>query len=230
MPYYTKKGSIEIQRSKIEQFLMFLKEFIKRNTRKVITVIISVVLIFSVSLAVYILYSSSSEKELVKFEIIIEKYRSEPLNQEVKNNTIAELRNLISETKFGFVHDVSYYYLGNILFNENKFNEAYDAFSMFIKKSSSKDVFIPIAVNKSALCLEEMGQIDNAIDMLNKFDEKYTDSIVSDQINYNIARLYSIKNNQIKAKEYYSNVISKYPRSVYAERSKERLCLLSIAK
>lgn len=230
MPIYTKKGSIEIQRSKIEQFLMFVKEFVKKNTRKVITVIITFMIMLTISLAIYIFYVGSSEKELVKFEIIIEKYRSDPLNQEIQNNTVTELRKLISETKFGFIHDVSHYYLGNILFSESKFNEAYDAFSVFIKKSSSKDVFIPIAVNKSALCLEELDKIDEAIDILSKFDEKNIETIVSDQINYNIARLYSMKNNQIKAKEYFNNVISKYPRSVYAERSKERLFLLSAVK
>jgi len=225
-----KKGSIEIQRSKIEQFLMSVKDLIQKNSRKVFTVFISVVIILSALLTVYVFYNRSAEKELVRFEIIIGKYRTDPLKQDIKENTITELRKLIADTKFGFVHDLSHYYLANILFDENKFNEAFDAFSVFIKKSSSKDVFVPIAVNKSALCLEEQGKLDEAIDLLNRFDEKNNDTIVSDQINYNIGRLYSLKNNQIKAREYFSSVIIKYPRSIYAERSKERIFLLSALK
>jgi len=225
-----KKSSIAIERSPIENFLMYLKDFSKNNSRKVTIVSISLLLILIVSLTSYVLLTGSSEKELIKFEMIIENYKTDPMNQEVKNKTIVELQNLISETKFGFVHEMSHYFLGNILFAEKKYSDAYNMFDAFIKKSSDKEVFIPIAVNKAAICLEEQGKIDDAISFLNKYEQDNSDSIVLDQIYYNSARLYSLKNNQIKAKEYFNNVISKYPESMYAERSRERLLLLSAVK
>jgi tetratricopeptide (TPR) repeat protein len=226
----SRKGPIEIHRSKIEIFLMSIKEFSQKNSRKVILSVSIVIFVLLAVLLAYTYLSKTSEKDLVRFEIIIENYRIDPANQEVKDKTIAELQKLISETKFGFVHEMSYYYLGNIYFNENKFSESYNFLSVFIKKSSSNDVFIPLAVNKSAICLEEMGKLDDAITLLTKFEEKHADSIVSDQINYNIARLYFIKNNQVKAREYFSSVITRYPKSIYADRSRERLLLLSAVK
>jgi predicted negative regulator of RcsB-dependent stress response len=163
-----KKSSIEIQRSKIENFLMNVKEFVQKNNRKVFTGFLFIIIFLTLSLSAYIFYNRSAEKALVKFEVILEKYKSDPSKPEIMENTITELHKLISETRFGFINELCYYYLANILFDNNKFNDAYDAFSKFIKKSSSKDVFVPIAVNKSALCLEEMGKLDEAIDLLNR--------------------------------------------------------------
>jgi len=224
------KSSIEIERSPIEKFLMEVKDFSKNNTRKIFTVIVSIIVLLGVTLTAYVFFTRSSEKELVKFESIIDNYRSDPLNKELKDKTIVELQGLIRESKFGFVHQMSHYFLGNILFSEKKYNEAYNMFDAFIKKSSDKVVFIPIAVNKAAICLEEQGKLDEALGVLNKYEADNSKSIVMDQIYYNTARLYSLKNNQIKAREYFNNVISKFPESVYAGRSKERLLLLSLVK
>jgi tetratricopeptide (TPR) repeat protein len=225
-----KKSSIEIERSPIEKTLMLVKEFTLNNRKKVITITLSLVFILIVSLGAYVILTNSSEKELIKFEVVIDNYRSDPLNQEVKDKTIIELKNLISGSKFGFVHEMSHYFLGNIFFSEKKYDEAYKMFETFIKKSSDDMVFIPIAVNKAAICLEEQGKIDEALVLLNKYEAGNSDNIAMDQIYYNTARLYSLKNNQIKAREYFNNVISKHSDSVYAERSRERLLLLSAVK
>ncbi len=153
------KSNIEIERSPIEKFLMSVKDFYKNNSRKVITVSVSILLILVVSLASYVLFTRSSEKELMKFELVIDNYRSDPLNQEVKDKTIAELQGLIAGSKFGFVHEMSHYFLGNIFFNDKKYGEAYSMFEAYIKKSSD-DVFMHIAENKATICLEEKGKID----------------------------------------------------------------------
>lgn len=229
MANINKKSSIEIERSPIEKFMMYVKEFYRNNRRKVVITAVSVLLLVAVSLTGYILLNRTSEEELIKFELVIDNYRADPFNQEVKDKTIAELQKLISETKFGIVHDMSYYFLGNIYFTDKKFSEAYAMFEAFIKESSD-DVFAPIAVNKASICLEEQGKIDEAIALLGKFETDNSDSIVMDQVLYNTARLYSLKNDLVKAREYFNNVITRFPESMYAERSKERLLLLSAVK
>jgi len=225
-----KKSVIEIERSPIERLLMGLKEFSKHNRKVVLVVSLSAVIAIAAALTVYTFLTRSTEKDLIKFESIIDNYRSDSMNVEVKDKTVAELQNLIASTRFGFVHEMSHYFLGNIYYTEKKYNEAYNMFEVFVKKSSDKEVFVPIAVNKAAICLEEQGKIDEAIALLNKYESDNSDSIALDQIYYNTARLYSLKNNQIKAKEYFNNVISRYPDSIYAERSKERLFILSSVK
>jgi len=225
-----RKSVIEIERSPIEKFLMSFKDFSKNNRRAVLFGSLGVILLLVLSLTAYTLLTRSSEKELIKFEVIIDTYRSDSTNVEVKNKTITELQNLIASSRFGFVHEMSHYFLGNIYYSEKKYNDAYNMFEAFIKKSSDKEVFIPIAVNKAAICLEEQGKVDEAIALLNKYEADNSDSIALDQVFYNTARLYSLKNNQIKAREYFNNVITRHPDSIYAERSKERLFLLSVVK
>lgn len=224
------KSSIKIERTPIENFIMSVKDFLKNNRKKVITVSTVVILVLAVSLTAYVIFTGSSEKELIKFESVVDNYRLDPMNKELTSKTIVELQGLISETKFGFVHQMSHYFLANIFFTEKRYSESYDMFKAFIKKSSDNEVFIPIAVNKASICLEEQGKIDDAIALLTKFESDNSGSIVQDQIYYNLARLYALKNNQIKAREYFNNVITKYPESVYAERSRERIFLLSAAK
>jgi len=225
-----KKSMIEIERSPIEKLLMSFKDFSKHNKKSVLVVSLSVVILIAVSLTGYVLLTRSSEKELIKFEALIDNYRSDSMNVELKEKTIRELQQIIASSRFGFVNEMSHYFLGNIFFTEKKYNDAYNMFDAFIKKSSDKEVFIPIAVNKAGICLEELGKIDEAIAFLNKYEADNADSIALDQIYYNTARLYSLKNNQIKAREYFNNVITRYPDSIYTERSKERLLLLSAVK
>jgi tetratricopeptide (TPR) repeat protein len=255
MPEIKKKSNIEIERNPIEKFLMYAKNFLKTNSRRVVYSAVFVLVLFFLSLTVYLLLTRSSEKEMVRLEIIIDNYTKsvreniidvenrslpdrekkalEELNKksitEANNKAILELNSLISDTKYGFVNKLCHYWLGNILFEEKKYGEAYQAFDIFIKKSSD-GVFVPIAINKAAICLEEEGQIDNAIAFLNKYVTDSKNKITMDQIYYNLGRLYLMNNNQIKARESFKYVVDEYPESVYANRSKERLFLLSVVK
>ncbi|MCL2155527.1 MAG: tetratricopeptide repeat protein [Leptospirales bacterium] len=226
-----KKTNIEIERNPIERSLMYVKDFLKNHSRKVIYLTVSILVLFSLSLTVYLLLNRSSEKEIVRLEIIIDNYNKSVSenNPEANNKTITELNNLISETKYGFVNRICHYWLGNILFEEKRYGEAYEAFNIFIKKSSD-DVFVPIAINKAAICLEEDGKIENAITFLNEYVTDSKNKISMDQIYYNLGRLYQLTDNQIKARDSFKYVVDEYPESVYANRSKERLFLLSAVK
>jgi tetratricopeptide (TPR) repeat protein len=241
-----KKSHIEIARNPIEKFLMYVKDFLKSHSKKALYSAVSILVLFSLSLTVYLLVVKSSEKDMAKLEIIIDNYyksirssnvdadisSQDVLNKnlitEANNKTIQELNNLISESH-GFVYKISHYWLGNILFEEKRYGEAFNAFDIFIKKSSD-DVFVPIAINKAAICLEEDGKIDNAITFLSGYAADSKNKINLDQINYNLGRLYLLSNNQIKARESFRYVIDEYPQSAYANRSKERLFLLSAVK
>jgi tetratricopeptide (TPR) repeat protein len=226
-----KKSNIEIERNPIERFLMYVKDFLKSRRRIVIYSTVSILVLFSLSLTVYLLLNRSSEKEMVRLEKIIDNYNKSvsESDPEANNKTITELNSLITDTKYGFVYKMCNYWLGNILFEEKRYGEAYLAFDIFIKKSSD-DVFVPIAINKAAICLEEDGRIDDAITFLNEYVTNRKNKISRDQIYYNLGRLYQLTNNQIKARDSFKYVVDEYPESVYANRSKERLFLLSVVK
>lgn len=224
------KNSIEIERSVIEQYLMSVKEFVKRNGRNVRLVIISFFILLVIAVSVFVYIDRSSASAFKKYEAIVDTYRMNPEDRAIKDKTISDLRALINSTKFGHAHQMSFYVLGNLLYEDAKYGEAFDMFNAFIKKSSSDELFIPIAVSKASVCLEEQGKIDEAIGLLLKFEEDNKESIVMDQVLYNTGRLYSVKGDMQKAREYFNKVLSTYPDSVFSERARERLFLQGAVK
>ena len=222
--------NIEIERSGIELFLMTVKDFIKNNRRHVKFISFGLLSVIIVSISLFIFAESSSSSSLKKYETIIDTYRMNPGDRTVKDRTINDLRDFIKSTRFGHAHQMSFYILGNLLYEDSKFAEAYDMFKKFIDKSSSDEIFIPIAVNKAAVCLEEQGKTDEALALLLKFEEGHEDSIALDHILYNTGRLYAVKGDRAKSREYYTKVMKNYPDSVFSERAKERLFLQGSVK
>jgi len=224
------RKNIEIERNVIEKYLMTIKDFVKRNSRMVKIVSISILAAVAVLAAGNLIYRQNSISDRAKFDSVIDSYRSDPANSENIEKCKADLRNLIKETSFGYVHDMSYYTLASIVFEEKKYQEAYDLYAAFIKKSSSDKLFIPIAVEKAAICLEEQGKYDEALNLLLKYQDDANFEVFRDKLLYNIGRLYSIKGDRVKAREYFNRISSEYPQSSYAERAKERMLYLSVQK
>lgn len=224
------KQTIEIERTALENFLMSLKDSVKQNSGIIRNSIITVVVLALLVLSAFIYIDNTSESAFKKYELIIDTYRMNPGDRAVIDKTINDLRDLAHNTKFGYANKMSYYMLGNLLYEDGKYGEAFDMFNVFMKKSSSKDLFIPIAVNKASVCLEEQGKIDEAISLLAKFESDNSDSIVQDQVLYNLGRLYSVKGDRLKAREYYNKVLSGFPESAFSERARERLFIMGAAK
>ncbi len=223
-------NNIQIERSGIEQFLMTVKDFIRGNARYVKLAILGLIILIIIAISLFIYIESSSSSALKKYELIVDTYRMNPEDRAVKDKTISDLREFVKNTRFGHAHQMSFYILGNLLYEDAKYDEAFEMFKNFIKKSSSDQIFIPIAVNKASVCLEEQGKIDEALALLLKFEEDNRDSIVLDQILYNTGRLYAVKGDRAKSREYYNKVSTGYPDSVFSERARERLFLQSAAK
>jgi len=222
--------NIEIERTGLELFLMTVKDFIKNNGRNVRLILIALLGVVIISVSIFIFIDSSSSSALKKYETIIDAYRMNPQDGAVKDKTIKELRDFIESSSFGHAHQMSFYNLGNLLYEDGKYNEAYDMFKTFIKKSSSDEIFIPIAVNKASICLEEQQKIDEALSLLIEFEEDNNGSIVMDQILYNAGRLYAVKGDKIKSREYFGKLLANYPDSVFSERARERLFLQGALK
>jgi len=222
------KQEIHIGRNPIESFLMKVKDFLRKNKKRVLIVAASVTFasVFTISIFVYL--ENFSTKNLVKYEEILENYRQNPLDEAVKKQTIEDLNLIIDNTSFGFAPKAANYILGNIYFEDRKFEESHKHFQAYVRKTSTKDALHPLALNKSAIALEELGRIDEALSVLTKYEEKVKESVVMDQVLYNIGRLYAISGDRLKARDYYNRLMLIYPDSAFADRAKERLFLLSV--
>lgn len=221
------KQEIHIGRNPIESFLMRVKDFIRKNKKQVFIVFVAVAFASVLTISIFIYLENFSTKNLVKYEEVIENYRQNPLDETVKKQTIDDLNLIIENTSFGFAPKGANYILGNIYFEDKNFEESYKHFQAYVKKTSVKDALHPLALNKSAIALEELGRIDEALSVLIKYEEKVKDSVVMDQVLYNIGRLYALSGDRLKAGDYYNRLMLVYPDSSFAERAKERLFLLS---
>ena len=222
------KQEIQIGRNPIESFLMRVKDFIKRNKKRVLIVFVSVTFTSVLVISIFVYLENFSTKNPVKYEEIVENYRQNPLDETVKKQTIEGLNLIIDNTSFGFAPKAANYILGNIYFEDKKFEESHKHFQAYVQKTSVKDALHPLALNKSAIALEELGRIDEALSILIKYEEKVKDSVVMDQVLYNIGRLYALSGDRLKARDYYNRIILVYPDSSFADRAKERLFLLSV--
>lgn len=222
------KQGIQIERNPIESFLMRVKDFARKNKRQLFILFASVVFALVVAISIFVYLENFSTRNLAKYEEIIEFYRQNPLDETVKMRTIEELNGIIDNSSFGYAPKAANYVLGNIYFEDRKFEESYKHFNAYVNKTSAKDVLNPLALNKSAIALEELGKIDEALSVLIKYEEKVKDSIIMDQVLYNIGRLYAASGDKLKARDYYTRLMNTYPDSSFAERAKERLFLLSL--
>ena len=222
------KQGIQIERNPIESFLMRVKDFARKNKRQLFILFASVVFALVVAISIFVYLENFSTRNLAKYEEIIEFYRQNPLDETVKMRTIEELNSIVESTSFGFAPKAANYVLGNIYFEDKKFDESYKHFQAYVKKTSVTDALYPLALNKSAVALEELGKIDEALTVLIKYEEKVKDSVVMDQVLYNIGRLYAVSGDRLKARDYYNKLMLTYPDSSYADRAKERLFLLSM--
>ncbi|MFA5519067.1 MAG: tetratricopeptide repeat protein [Spirochaetota bacterium] len=221
------RQEIKIDRNPIEAFLMQIRDYIRKNKRQVYISVFSVLFVTIATVAIFVYMEAHSEKSYARYELIIENYRQNPLDEDVKNKTINDLKELIDETSFGFIPKASNYILGNIYFEDKKFEDSYKHLNYYVDKTSVKDTLHPIALNKAAVALEELGEIEKALFYLVKHEEKNKDSIVMDQVLYNIGRLYNTTGDRLRAREYFNKLIDIYPDSGYANRARERLFLMS---
>lgn len=221
------RQEIKIDRNPIEAFLMKVRDYIRRNKRQVYISVIVIFFAAFVTVAIFVYMETYSVKSYAKYELIIENYRQNPIDEDVKNKTINDLKELIEDTSFGFVPKASNYILGNIYFEDKKYDDAYKHLNYYVDKTSARDALHPLALNKAGVALEELGKIEEALSYLIKHEEKNKDSIVMDQVLYNIGRLYNATGDRLRSKEYFNKLMDMYPDSSYADRAKERLFLMS---
>lgn len=224
------RTNIEIERNVIERYLMVIRDYIRLNPKKIKYISVTVLVLLVLLIAGNFYYEHVTANIRYRFDSVIDSYRENPSDPQTVEKSKNELRELIRTTSFGYVHSMSHYILASILFDEKKYAEAYDLYMAFAKKSSSDTLFIPIAINKAAVCLEEQGKYDEAISLLLKYEEDKDFKVLHDQMFYNTGCIYAVKGDKVKAKEYFMKVMSEFPESPYSERAKERLFYLSIQK
>jgi len=227
------KEKIKIERTLGERFVMAFRHFLEANKQKVIYSLVFLVLLVLIGLGVVVYVDSTNNKQLVSFENLIEDYnkiiespeKDSEDNKEKIQETVASLKQLVEESRFGFLAEMGNYILGNIFFDTKNYNEAIISLLKFSENSQST-TFVPLALQKAALAREENKDLDGALELYKKLEENYLDSIIVDQIYYNLGRIYQQKKDTKEAKKYFDKVISLHAQSPLADQAKKRIFLL----
>jgi tetratricopeptide (TPR) repeat protein len=221
----TKK--IEIERNVIERFLMNAKDAARKNRKLVLYSMAGVLLVLIIIITAIVVTENVNARNEQRFEKILNdfgKYAAEK-NEEKINGVIAELKKFTDSTYFGVTRSMAFYLLGNIYYEKKQYREA----SVFLVKFADREPktsLAPLAMLKAAVALEEAGDLKGAKQMYGRLEDKYSDSIVADQIYFNMARLYASMKDIVNSRNYYKKVISSYPDSAFSMEAKKRLFML----
>ena len=218
--------NIEINRNIIEKFLMKVKDYFRKNIRLVIYSAISIIVFLTIIISGIVYFNHREKNEIKELEIILEKYYSSESDKE-KNiqKTINDINNLINSSLWGYVNKNGYYIIAGLYFSVNKHNEGKDYLLKFVNKSPSS-FFAPLALHRAGIECEKLNNINEALQLYQRLESEYDGCVISDEIYYDLGRIYHVKGNILKAKEYYNKVILQFPISMYASKAKKRLLLL----
>jgi tetratricopeptide (TPR) repeat protein len=225
------KRDIEIKRNIIEKSMMNVKDYLKKNRKPAIYALAGIIAAV-VIIIVFVIYTDNREKaELTRFEEIMEIHnkvvsiKDSDKSAAVKK-TIEDLKSLIDSTYWGYVHKYGNYFVANLYYSEKDYKESVKYHMLFADKNPSSP-YAALSLMKSAVSYEIMNNNDEAIKLYQRLEKDYSDSAVSDQILYDIGRLYQIKNDTFKAREYFNKVIAAHPQSVFSQKAKKRLFFLA---
>ncbi len=221
---------IEIERNLIERFLMGVKDRYKSNKKPLIYSFISILIVVALIISGVVYYRNREKVELEQFEKILDRYSTSDQN-DLKNiqKTINDLNALIDSSLWGYVNENGYYVVAGLYLSINNQKEGKKYLLKFVDKSPSS-FFAPLALHRAGIASEELGDINDAFRIYQRLEKEYQNSIIADEIFYDLGRINQVKGNLLKAKEYYNKVISEYPISVFASKAKKRLLLLGYHK
>lgn len=224
------RRNIQIERNIIENAVMAAKDFLKKHRSKVLYTLLALVLLFTAVVGAYLYYDHRAKSEMVRFEEIMEQYRSLEKKADASpaaySAAIGEMKNLVESSRWGFVHEMGGYVLGGMYLKNKNYDDAKRHYLQFADRNPKSD-FAILALRNAGVASEYSGNYSEALQIYQKLEELHGNSSYGDQIYYDCARMYQKKGDLFKAKEYFRKVISSHPRSIFSLRSRHRLFLLS---
>lgn len=223
------RNEIVIERNIVENILMIIKDFIREHRKVFLYALSAVFVLFILVIALSVYIDKTTTANQIKFEKILKDYQQalEKNDSDKVKKTIIDLKKLAEESYFGFAHDMSYYTMASIYFNNKQYKEAKDNYLKYADTASSS-IFTELALVKAAVAEDYLGNYDEALNIYKKFEKDNSKSILLAQVFYYMGNVYESKNDYMNAKLYYNNVITSKPQSVFAKKAKKRIFLLGL--
>ncbi|MEO0092670.1 MAG: tetratricopeptide repeat protein [candidate division WOR-3 bacterium] len=124
----------------------------------------------------------------------------------------------------------AYFYLGNIYFQTQRFNEAKRAFENFYRKRRSDPLLSPAALMGIANCQEEMGNLKQAAENYYQVYRRHPKSPLATDALLACGRCYQNLGNLDQAEKIYNLILKKNPTGPFAEEAKVQLSFTQTLK
>lgn len=224
---------INIRRNIVERALMGIKDYVKNNSKIIIYGLAAFLIIAVLAIGLIIYTDRRETAELIKLEQILDAYRNSQTTGEENRiqaleNTVKGINTLIDRSFFGYSHNNGNYIIGGLYYNERKHDKARNYYLKFVK-GSPKSVFAPLALQQAARSCEYMNDNKGAFEIYKRLEKEYATSPVADQIYYDLGRMYQIEGDLFKSRDSFNKVIISFPRSDFAQKSRERLIMLGLS-
>jgi len=221
------RREIEIERNVIEKSLMDIKDFVRDNRKTFLYSSVAFLALVVILIGAFVYVDTVNSRNRAAFDIIVEKYDlySERGDLEQIGPLVKDLKEFVDSTSFGFSHRMARYMLGSLYFDSGEYGEALACLTKFSRRAPSP-FFASLSLVKAAVCAEELGDYDKALELYAVIEEDFSDSMVVDQALYNKARIYSLKGDYANSGKYYNRVVTSFPQSPYASRSRKKIMLM----
>jgi tetratricopeptide (TPR) repeat protein len=227
------KRDIEIRRNIIEKSLMAVKEYARQNMKMVLYAAAAVAATAVLVIGAVLYYDMRETAEMVKLERILDAYRQSYSSDaskraEMLEKTAKDLDALTSDSWWGYVRRNGNYIIGGLYYNERNYAGARKYFLIFAD-GNGRSFFAPLALQQAARSAEYMSDYKEALKIYTRLEKDYSESVIADQIFYDLGRVYEHEGDIFKARENLNKVITSFSRSPFAQKARERLMLLGLA-
>ena len=119
----------------------------------------------------------------------------------------------------------STYYIGNILYDETKFNEAIEYYKQGYSINNRTYVSL-LCLQKEGSCYEQIGELDKAAQLYEKIQDEYSEKYIAPTVLFSLGQIYEKQNKMEKANVVYLQIATAYQWSSWKEFAEKRQLLI----
>ncbi|QEN03209.1 tetratricopeptide repeat protein [Thiospirochaeta perfilievii] len=215
----TKKNSNQI----ISDFLS--------NNKKILLTVLSVAVVLIIAFGVYSTVSQNKINEMINSTTELDNMYDEVLNSNGDKEAFVSYGNkLIEEYKGTKAEVIAYSRLASYFFDEKNFEKALEYYTKAYV-NFPKDMAASVYMFNAAMCNEELGNVDQAIEVLTNLVKTYkSNDLESADLSpdvpeaiFNLGRLFESKGDLTKAIENYELLVAEYQSYNLSNLAKTRL-------
>jgi len=208
-----------------------INDFVTNNRKAIFTVIVVIIALFVGLIAYFSISESINKKAIIKMDELNGKFDDLSLNSEEDYNTpevdslLADLKPFAEKTG-GFAGSKAWAIIGQIYSSRKDWANARDAWLSAAKKGD-KTYLAPIALFNAAAAEEELGNLEEAIKLLEQSVAHKFEFPAAPRAQFSIGRLYETLGNKSAAAEAYRVILVKWSQMpVWQNLARSRIAVL----